>query len=391
MDLQARRWARRVLACTAATAAVAIAAAGTATASSTTLYVSPTGSDAAACSSEHPCRTISHAVSVAPNGAIIIVRHGTYQEGVTVSKKLHLVGSGWPMINATGQTNGVALAGAGAAGSSVRGFVVEHATQEGILAMQTSWVVIRGNVVAHNDLGMFSSSPTGECAPSGQIPGDCGEGIHLMTVTHSSVLGNRITQNAGGVLMTDEFGPTHHNLVGWNRIWQNPYDCGITVPGHSPNALSSTGVLQPSMGGVYRNLIIHNVVNRNGLKGEGAGILIAAGGPGSAAYNNIVAWNTAAGNNLAGITVHSHAPNQDVNGNRFIGNRLSHNNVGGDPDAALNHTADIVVFSAVVPVTGTVIHGNWLANAFFGIWTQNAHANLSGNHYVNVTHKVHQA
>ena len=77
--------------------------------------------------------------------------------------------------------------------------------------------------------------------------------------------------------------------MAWKHVWRNQYDCGITMPGHSPNALSATGQLQPTMGGVYRNLIVHNVVNRNGLKGEGAGILIAAAGPGSAAYSNTVA------------------------------------------------------------------------------------------------------
>ena len=191
-----------------------------------------------------------------------------------------------------------------------------------------------------------------------------------MTVAHSTVWRNRITANAGGILMTDEFGPTFRNTVAWNHVWRNQYDCGITIPGHSPNALSATGQLQPTMGGVYRNLIVHNVVNRNGLKGEGAGILIAAAGPGSAAYSNTVAYNTAIGNNLAGVTIHSHAPNQDVNDNRLIANTLSNNNRGGDPDAGVSRTADVLIFSAVVPITGTIISGNWLSDAHFGIWTQ---------------------
>ncbi len=384
------RWARRAVATAIATTVVSVAAAGAAGAEPTTLYVSPHGSDSAPCSSAMPCRTISHAVSVAPGGATVVVRHGTYAEDVIVQAKLHLVGSGRPVINAAGKLNGVVLAGPGSVGSSVRGFVIENATQEGVVALNTSWVVIRGNLVMHNDQGMFSSNPTGECAAVGQIPGDCGEGIHLMTVAHSRVIGNQVTGNSGGILMTDEFGPTHANLVGWNRIWQNQFDCGITVPGHSPNAVSSTGVPQPAMAGVYGNWIVHNTVNHNGLKGEGAGILIAAAQPGSGSYNNVIAWNTAVGNSLAGVVVHSHTPNQDVNGNLVIGNRLSHNNVNGDPDAGLHRTADVLVFSAVSPIQGTVVRGNWLSDAAFGIWTLNAHAMLHGNHYANVTHPVHQ-
>lgn len=375
--------------CVTGIAALALGS-GQALASASTLYVAPGGSDAAGCTSSHPCRTISHAVSVASSGDRIVVRRGTYHEDVTVSKSLHLVGRHWPVVDALGQLNGIVLAGPGTSGASVRGFKIENANQEGIVALNTSWVTIEGNLVTHNDQGMFAATPTGECAVVGEIPGDCGEGIHLMTVSHASVIGNRVTENAGGILLTDEFGPTFRNVVAWNRIWRNPYDCGITVPGHSPNALSSTGVLQPSMGGVYENLIVHNVANRNGLKGEGAGILIAAAGPGSASYDNIVAHNTAVGNSFAGITIHSHTPNQDVNGNQLIGNHLRHNNRNGDPDAMVNVTTDVLIFSAVSPITGTVVRGNTLTNAFFGIWTQNAHASLAGNHFRHVHVHVHQ-
>jgi nitrous oxidase accessory protein NosD len=377
------------IACLAGIAALALGA-GPAFASAQTLYVAPGGSDAASCTSTQPCQTISHAVSVAAPGDRIVVRRGTYHEDVIVKTSLHLIGRHQPVVDAIGQLNGIVLAGPGTSGASVRGFKVENATQEAIVALNTSWVTIARNVVAHNDLGMFAATPTGECAVVGEIPGDCGEGIHLMTVAHARVVGNRVTANAGGILLTDEFGPTDQNVVAWNRIWRNAYDCGITLPGHSPNALSSTGVLQPSLGGVYQNRIVHNVVNRNGLKGEGAGILVAAAQPGSASYDNTIAWNTAVGNSFAGVTVHSHTPNQDVNGNRIIGNRLSDNNRRGDPDAGITATTDVLVFSAVSPITGTVIHGNWLSKAFFGIWTQNAHASVAENHFDDVHVHVHQ-
>jgi hypothetical protein len=374
----------------AAVAATVIGAAPAA-ASSATLYVSPGGSDAGSCTSANPCKTIGHAVSVAAPGDRIVVRRGTYAETVTVPVTLHLVGRHWPTIDATGQQNGVVITGAAASGSSLRGFKIENATQEGVVAMQTSWVTIADNVVAGNDQGMFSTSPTGECAPVGEIPGDCGEGIHLMTVAHSRVSGNAITRNAGGILVTDEFGPTHANVISWNHVWRNDFDCGITVPGHNPNAVSSTGQPQPSMAGVYGNRIVHNVVNRNGLKGEGAGILFAGAGPGTGSYDNFVGWNTTNGNELAGITVHSHAPDTDVNGNRFVGNWASHNNLGGDPDAGVTKSTDILVFSAGDPITGTVARGNHLSHAFFGIWTLNAHTMLAHNHFNDVVVHVHQS
>ncbi|MFL6051010.1 MAG: hypothetical protein ACJ738_14675 [Gaiellales bacterium] len=77
-------------------------------------------------------------------------------------------------------------------------------------------------------------------------------------------------------------------------------------------------------------------------------------------------------------------------GNRLIASTLSNNNRGGDPDAGVSRTADVLIFSAVVPITGTVISGNWLSDVDFGIWTQNAHASLSGNHFDDVVVHVHQ-
>ena len=265
------------LACLIALTAAAIGA-GPAAASSTTLYVSPAGSDSAGCTSAHPCKTIGHAVSVAAAGDRIVVRRGTYAEMVTVPVTLHLVGRHGR--RSTPRASRTALSSRARPRPDRRCAASRstNATQEGVVAMQTAWVTIAGNVVAGNDQGMFSTSPTGECAPSGQIPGDCGEGIHLMTVAHSRVSRNAITGNAGGILVTDEFGPTHANVISWNHVWRNDFDCGITVPGHNPTAVSSTGQPQPSMAGVYGNRIVHNVVNRNGLKGEGAGILLAAPG-----------------------------------------------------------------------------------------------------------------
>lgn len=348
------------------------------------LYVSPSGNDANACTQAAPCKTIGHAVSVAGSGATVVVLAGTYTEQVTISKRLNLVGKGGATIDATGQQNGVVIGGAGASHSTVSGFVVEHATQEGILATQTSHVTISGNTVQNNDLGAASQNPTGECAPQGQVPGDCGEGLHLMSTAHVKVIGNTVTQNTGGILLTDELGPTSHNLVLRNRVLENPFDCGITVAGHNPNAVQN-GVRKPSVAGIYANVIAGNTSDDNGLKGEGAGILLAGAGPGTGVYGNLVKHNEASGNNLAGVTLHSHAPGDDLNDNRFVGNRLSNDDVGGDPDAGVHDTTGILLFSAVTPLKGTVVRGNVVSDVHFGIWTRNVPPiPANANTFVNV-------
>ena len=365
-----RREAARILRASLVAATV-LAASGTtaAAAAAKTLYVAKSGSDTSACTKKAPCETISHAVAKAKKGDTVKVAAGTYAEMVTITSNISLVGRG-ATVDATGQANGVQITGPHAAGAAVRGFEVENANFEGILTQHTSRLDISGNNVHHNDLGMFAQNPTGECAPSGQIPGDCGEGIHLMSVTNSHVTGNKVTDNSGGILLTDELGPTAGNTVSRNRVLDNLYDCGITVAGHNPKAISAKGKLAPRTGGIYRNTITKNVSNGNGVKGEGAGILLAVAGPGAAVYDNLVQGNTANDNNLAGVTLHLHAPGSHLNANKIIGNRLSHDGLAGDPDFKVTQTIGILVGSAAGKLKGTVISANRISDVHFGIWTQ---------------------
>jgi len=360
-------------------------------ASPSTLYVSPSGSDSNPCTKSAPCATITHAVSVATPGDTISVAAGTYTEDVSVSIRLRLIGSNHPVVDASGLSNGFFVHGSGAAGTTVAGFTVENAQFEGILINRTKYVTIRNNLVMHNDLGMFNPHPVGECAPVGEIPGDCGEGVHLLSVTHSAVLSNRITGNSGGILLTDESGPTVRNLIAENSVVKNLYDCGITIAGHNTGAVSGSGVPQPSVAGVYANAIVHNVANGNGRLGEGAGILLAGGAPGTGVYDNFVAYNVAKRNDLAGLTLHSHAPGQDLNGNVITNNLFVHDNLGGDPDAGVSRTAGVVIWSAVTELRGTVVRSNTIGNVYYGIWTQNVpHIAKSANTFFNVVVPVHQ-
>lgn len=94
------------------------------------------------------------------------------------------------------------------------------------------------------------------------------------------------------------------------------------MPGHNPAALDAAGNPQPPVAGVYDNVIAHNVVTFNGLKGEGAGVLFANASAGTASYDNLVVGNYIAGNELSGVTLHAHtlAPGQfeDLSGNKIV-------------------------------------------------------------------------
>jgi Right handed beta helix region len=338
--------------------------------------------------------TIQSAINAAPRRGTVVVCGGVYHEQVVVAKPLSLQGrhatideSGVTptlVVNPPGVGPLTIFAGVVILSSHVNisGFKVRNADGEGILAAGVDGTIrdisIARNAVVHNDLGggVPPASPYFECAAQGQVPGDCGEGIHLLAVAWSTVRSNFVSGNSGGVLLTDETGPTDHNVVEGNLITSNATDCGITLPGHNPNALSSSGKRQPLVAGVYDNVIRNNIVTDNGLKGEGAGVLFANAGPGTASYNNLVEGNYIAGNELSGVTLHAHTlgPGQfeDLSGNTIVHNRIGTNNIGGDPlDSPASpedlQTTGILVFSGGTPVAMKIAHNVIFDNAI-GIW-----------------------
>ena len=381
-----------------------------------TLFVSPHawpwGADRSCRSARF--RTIQSAVNAARRGSTVVVCEGTYHEQVVITKPLSLDGER-ATIDEAGVTPGlqVTLPGLGKQtifaavvifGSDVdfSGFKVTHAQGEGILAAglggDISDISISHSAIVHNDLGFGVPTPKSsyfECAAAGQVPGDCGEGIHFTGVAFSTIKDNDIAFNSGGVLLSDDTGPTHGNLVAGNVVTGNSTDCGITVPGHNPGALNAQGQRQPSVAGVYDNVIRGNVVTNNGLKGEGAGVLFANAGPGTASYDNLVQGNFIAGNELSGVTLHAHTlpPGkfEDLSGNRVIGNTIGTNNLGGDPldfPASPKNlvTTGILVFSGGTPVTIKIAF-NHIFNNKIGIWLSKAvmASGLATNTFANVT------
>ena len=318
------------------------------------LHVSPSGTDTGDCTA-NPCRTINFAVSQAEAGDVIAVAAGTYNESVGITKKLSLVGTN-ATIDAAGKSsppNGIVISGADAAGTLVTGFTVTHAGLEGIFVDATSRITIENNLVVDNDTyGPFNPL----CADQ---PDDCGEAIHLQSVTNSIVRNNVVRDNVGGILLTDEDGPTYGNLIAENSVLNNSKDCGITLASHH---FSLQAPAAPDVAGVYNNTILHNTSNGNGA----AGIGVFAGPPGAAAWGNLVANNTANDNGAAGIMIHSHTPFQYVDKNVITNNSLSGNGIDED-NPIDDKPAGISVFSAVIPIPNTVIAGNRVTNEYYGI------------------------
>jgi parallel beta-helix repeat protein len=366
------------------------------------LYVSPTGR---AHARDVSCKTAAYstiggAVASAPVGGKVIVCPGVYREDVSLSKRLTLEGR-HAVIDASGKVNGIHVT---ASGSQVHGFTVMNAQGEGVLVgsvvppvstarkvIAVRNVTIANNVVENNDLGALAKSPTyPECQAQGQIPGDCGEGIHLAGAMGSHVTNNVLTGNSGGVLLTDEAGPTAYNVISKNLVIGNLYDCGITLAAHNPNVVVS-GHTHALVGGVYKNTVSGNTAVGNGTKGEGAGVLIAVAGPGTANFGNTIVGNELSNNELAGVTVHAHSPGVNIGGNRILSNLIFTNNTGsGDypngPTAGHDTaTTGILVYSAAQPLSITIANNQIIANAV-GVWrtTNVSTPGIASNTFIGV-------
>ena len=361
------------------------------------LTISTTGSDAGTCLVT-PCRTLGFALSKALAGDTIDIDAGTYLESQnpagthnTVTAALSPLtiksANGNPsntIINAMDELNGIVV---NANDVTVQGLTIENAGAEGILitpptsATVPSSIVgatITNNVVNGDDQCIFT--PKASFCPPPQPEDDYGESVHLESVANSTVSHNTVEHNVGGILLTDEVGPTHGNSISDNTVSDNAFDCGITLAGHSNKAVAlggpDFGQPQPSQAGVYGNTISGNVSDGNGA----AGLLAAAATVGAGSYDNTFVGNTASGDGLAGVSIHLHAPFSDVNGNVVKNNTLSDDSLHGGPGGAVgdaegpptsandDESTGVEVLAALAPVTGTVIEGNTISDVYYGAW-----------------------
>jgi parallel beta-helix repeat protein len=330
-----------------------ILAAGSATGA--TLCVNPGGTSGCV-------NSIGAAMILASANDTIQVGPGTYKVTIVIAKSLSLIGANRQtvIIDATGRSNGIYIDGldnAGLSNVTVTGFTVKNANFEGILATNATGILIQNNVVTNNDKSINVSAGTCPGLPAFETSEgeDCGEGVHLVGVDHSTVDGNLVQTNAGGILISDETAPNHDNLITGNTVIDNPYDCGITLASH-PQA----GSLKAPQG-VYHITVAGNTSNYNGVvTSGGAGIGIFTPSPGTMAYGNVVIGNTVIGNGMTGIALHSHAPNQTLADNMIIGNHIS-NNGPDDSTSAPTGIAAIGLLATAgtsLPIPGLVISGN---------------------------------
>jgi hypothetical protein len=318
-------------------------------------------------------KTIQSAVNAASANDVVNVAPGTYAEDVVIGKTLSLLGAGADQttINAAKLANGILLDGLnnpGLKGVTISGFTVKNALYEGILLLSTLDVTIRNNHVLNNDtIGpVFGSGPAcnGQPAYETDESGDCGGGVHLIGAVNSIISDNFISGNGDGVLISDETGESHHNLLIRNIITDNPPECGVVLASHPP-----VGAAPPYFAphyGVDNNTVSENVVSRNGVKVGGAGVGLFSDGEGPGRVSgNVIIRNELTDNGIPGVALHTHvgpafgAPADDMSGNMIIGNFISGNGADTDDTATPGPTGiNINSGGGGSPVTGTIISQN---------------------------------
>lgn len=342
-----------------------------------TLCVNPGGSGG--CFS-----SITTAVNHASANDAIRVGAGTYKEDVVVGKPLLLLGAGpgASVIDATGLANGIFIDGnshPGLAHVTVAGFTVENALWEGILIVSASHVTIRNNNVSNDDKagpvfqpGVNAGCP-GQPAFETDETGDCGGAVHLIGTSNSVLDGNVMENNADGILISDETGESHDNLITRNTINNNPLDCGLVMASHPP-----VGAAAPPFAahyGIDRNTISENRVTNNGVQVEGAGVGMFSDGAGMGKVSgNVIIGNFLMGNGIGGVAMHSHVgpqfglPSDDLNNNIIVGNLVAGN--GADVgDTATPGTVGIQISSGLggTPIQGTVVAANVIWNEDYDV------------------------
>jgi len=316
---------------------------------------------------------IQSAVNAASSNDVITVAAGIYKENVVIGKSLSLAGAGAAstFIDATGRAHGIFLNGwdnPGLHAVTVSGFTVRNALYEGVLVVNASDITILDNHIVSNDkVGpVFGSGPNCKGQPDYETDesGDCGGGLHLMGAVNVMVAGNYLAGNADGILISDDTGASHDNVLISNVATNNPAECGIVLASHPP-AGSKPPHFAPHYG-VYNNTVAENLSSKNGVSVGGAGVGLFSDGQGPGRTSgNLITRNRLLRNGLPGVALHTHvgpafgAPADNMDGNMIIGNFIAGNGADIDDTATPGPTGiNINSGGGGSPVRGTVISDN---------------------------------
>ncbi|TSC71929.1 MAG: fibronectin, type III domain-containing protein, partial [Parcubacteria group bacterium Gr01-1014_38] len=271
----------------------------------TTLHVSPTGSDANACTAAAPCRQIRRALALAQPGTTISVADGSYL-GFDVSNQ-----NGTPtapiVIRAAGQNavvtpttdradNRDTISITSSSYLVIDGLRSSNANRAGIRVSLSSNITVRNGVFGNNGMwGIFTDfTAPGLVLENNKTFGSVGQ--HGIYVSNSQVV------NDNPVIRGNEsFGNTQNGI-------QVNGDCFSGGDGTISGALIEGNIVHDnnlkgfSLISMSDSVVRNNLIYNNGIVGGAGGVHLAdEPGCGKPSNNNVVVNNTVVEPRIAGV------------------------------------------------------------------------------------------
>jgi parallel beta-helix repeat protein len=209
------------------------------------------------------CATIQVAIDNANEGDTVFVRNGTYYEHVVVNKTISLVGESneGTVLNSTDTDPMIPIMTVEADNVKISGFTFEGWSFNNIRINATTGVVIVGNKIVFNAIGILVENSVNITMDNNALEGFGLDNIGIM-LDHSSEC--KMTNNtiANAVYDGVRLWFSNNNLLSHNIFTNNDY--GIFVYGSNRNTVSKNTISESGGPGMYfeesssNNVIVHN-------------------------------------------------------------------------------------------------------------------------------------
>jgi parallel beta-helix repeat protein len=209
------------------------------------------------------CATIQVAIDNANEGDTVFVRNGTYYEHVVVNKTISLVGESneGTVLNSTDTDPMIPIMTVEADNVKISGFTFEGWSFNNIRINATTGVVIVGNKIVFNAIGILVENSVNITMDDNVLEGFGLDNIGIM-LDHSSEC--KMTNNtiANAVYDGVRLWFSNNNLLSHNIFANNDY--GIFVHGSNRNTVSKNTISESGGPGMYfeesssNNVIVHN-------------------------------------------------------------------------------------------------------------------------------------
>lgn len=224
--------------------------------------------------------TIQDAINASSNGDVLYVKNGIYNEEITISKRISLIGE---------SSQNTMIRGSGASDSKGAYITADYVNIYnlkidrfwcGIYLNSNSNNTIISNTITNNTYGISLSLSTNNNITSNTIT-NSGNGIYLYNSKNNSIMSNAITSSSDvGIFLENSL----NNNITSNTITNSSWS-GIYLKSSSNNTMSFNTVANNSQNGIYFYGSNNNITS-NDIYGNKQYGLYLSSGVGNTAKNN---------------------------------------------------------------------------------------------------------